>query len=208
MIRYWEKLPKDLSMVISVDPAYSDDEKADYKVASLVGIDSLHNRYLVSYIRTHRPTGEFIDGILNMYLQNKPIITGLGIPSAGVEKEFLRSFQQRAEARKLYPPIIELKNVFKTGTERVIRRKQDRIIAALQPLFESGKYYINREHEEAKDELLAIGASRWDDIVDTLAYAEQILTPTYVENPVKERGRYGELLPEERQPVNTFDYGY
>jgi hypothetical protein len=33
--------------------------------------------------------------------------------------------------------------------------------------------------KEAKEELLSIGSSRHDDIVDAMAYAEQILTPSY-----------------------------
>jgi hypothetical protein len=53
------------------------------------------------------------------------------------------------------------------------------VVAALQPLFEQGKYYIHGNHIEARDELLTIGSSRWDDLVDAMAYAEQILQPVY-----------------------------
>lgn len=206
-IRFWKELPDQYSCVISVDPAYSDDEKADYKVASLIAIDHHHNRYLVSYIRTHRPTGEFIDAILNLYLQNKDTLTGIGIPCQGTEREFYKSVVQKAEARHLYPPFIELKNTFRTGTDRTARKKTDRIIAALQPLFESGKYYIHETHGEARDELLTIGASRWDDLVDSFAYAEQILSPVYFEPETPKRGRYGELMEDELPAIQT-DYGY
>ena len=179
-IRFWKELPAQYSCVIAVDPAYSDDEKADFKVASLVAIDQASNRYLVSYIRSHMPLGEFEDAILNMWQSNKQTITGLGIPNSGTEKSFYASFLKRAEQRQMFPPVMELKNVHtnaQTGTS--IRNKRARIVAALQPLFEQGKYYIGAQHSEARDELLAIGASRWDDVVDTLAYAEQILQPIY-----------------------------
>lgn len=206
-IRYWTELPKNLSKVIAVDPAYSEDEKADYKVAVLVGIDHLHNRYLISYVRTHAPGGQFIDSILNLYLQNKDTITGVGIPNSGTEKEFFKSVMRKAEERRIYPPFVELKNAFKRGTDKVIRRKKDRIVAALQPLFESGKYYIHPNHEEAKDELLTIGASRNEDIIDSLCYAETIITPSYMEPDTPERGRYGELEVKERVLVPA-NYGY
>jgi len=206
-LRYWTELPDDLSRVIAVDPAYADDERADYKVAVLVGINGLHSRYLDSYIRTHNPSGQFIDSILNMWLQNKDTVTALGIPNSGTEKEFFNSFMRKAAERHLYPPVVELKNAFKRGTDKVIRKKKDRIVAALQPLFESGKYYIHANHEEAKDELLTLGASRWDDIVDCLTYAETIITPNYIEPEVNKRGRYGELLSDEQEP-KIFDYGY
>ena len=206
-IREWTELPQQYNCVIAVDPAYSQEERADYKVASLIGIDSNHNRYLISYLRTHSPSGEFIDGVLNMYLQNKDKVTAFGLPKGAGDSEFWNSMTRRAEERHIYPPFIELKNVFKDG-DRVKRKKSDRHIAALQPLFESGKYYIHKNHEEAKGELLGIGASRWDDIVDTMTYAEQIVTPNYIEPNLPVKGRYGHPLPEEEQPAFVGDYGY
>ena len=181
-IRYWKELPQQLSLVISVDPAYSDDEKADYKVASLVGIDQQMNRYLVHYIRIHDPIGVFQDSIINLWLSNRNTVTSIGIPNSGVEKSFFDSFLKKCEERKLYPPIVELKNSFvQAGTNISLRNKKARVISALQPLFEQGKYFINSNHIEARDELLTIGSSRWDDIVDCLSYCEQILVPAFTE---------------------------
>ena len=180
-IRYWEELPKQMGLVIAVDPAYSEDAKADWKVACLVGMDQNHNRYLVHYVRTHEPQGAFIDAILNLWLQHKNNITSIGIPNKGVEKSFFQSFLKRAEERHLFPPTAELGNVFTSQTGGKTRDKKSRVIAALQPLFEQGKYYIGANHIEARDELLTIGSSRWDDVVDAMAYAEQIITPRYYE---------------------------
>jgi hypothetical protein len=182
MIRYWKDFPQTYSSVIAIDPAYSDDERADFKVASHIAIDQSMNRYLASYLRTHAPIGEFQDGVINLWLQNKGTITAVGIPNSGVEKSFFDSFLRKCEERKLYPPIVELKNSFtQTGTTISIRGKKARVIAALQPLFEQGKYFISPNHIEARDELLTIGTSRWDDLVDTMAYAEQVLQPVYFE---------------------------
>lgn len=178
-IRYFDKLPDVHNMVIAVDPAYSEDERADYKVATLIAYDQTMNRYVDTYIRTHAPTGEFIDSILNLYLSHKDRVLYLGIPSGGTEKEFFNSFMRKASERHIYPPIFELKNVYVDATNHSYRNKTKRIIAALQPLFEAGKYYIRNEQHELKNELLQIGSSRWDDITDTLAYAESMITPTY-----------------------------
>lgn len=206
-LRYYTELPKNLNLVIAVDPAYSEEQKADFKVAALVGIDHLHNRYLVSYVRTHAPSGEFINSILNMYLMNKGQITAVGLPKGAGDTEFWNSITNEALRRHIYPPFAELKNAFKTGTDRTKRNKKDRIIAALQPLFENGKYFIHQNHEDARDELLSIGVSRHDDLTDALAYAEQLLVPNYMEPEVEERGRYGEKFPEETV-VPVFNYGY
>jgi len=179
-IRYWKDLPPQYSGVIAVDPAYSDDESADYKVASLIVMDNNYNRYLLHYIRTHIPIGEFQEAIINMWHSGKNFITSVGIPNAGTEKGFFDSFLKKCEQKKVYPPIAELKNVYTNAQTQVsARNKKARITAALQPLFEQGKYFIRAEHIEAREELLTIGASRWDDVVDTMAYAEQILTPSF-----------------------------
>lgn len=203
-IRYWHELPSQYSSVIAVDPAYSEENSADWKVASLVLIDQNQSRYLGRYIRTHVPTGEFIDAILNMYLENRNTITAIGIPNSGVESLFFSSVVKRAEERKIYAPFVELKNSFITAAGQKISNKKNRIIASLQPLFENGKYYIHPDHYEAREELLTIGSSKNDDLVDTLCYAEQIITP-YFGQEVQEVGRYGE---EEYITPKGYDYGY
>lgn len=179
-LRYWEEMPKQYSSVIAIDPAYSEEDKSDFKVAVLVACDQHMNRYLADYIRTHEPAGTFIDAVLNMWMRNRDTCVGLGCPNSGTEREFYRSLLNRANERKIYPPFIELKNTFVNNDTGVsTRNKKKRIIAALQPLFEQGKYYINVDHVEAKDELLTIGSSRWDDIVDAMTYAETIVQPYY-----------------------------
>lgn len=187
-IRYWEELPKQYSCVIAVDPAYSDDETSDYKVASVVAIDQVGNHYLVDYIRTHDPIGSFQDSIINLYLRYRDTLVSVGIPNSGTEKAFFDSFLRKCEERKVISiPIVELKNAFTSSATNVsVRNKKQRVVAALQPLFEQGKYYIHGNHIEAREELLTIGSSRWDDVVDSMAYAEQILQPIYYDTGMKE----------------------
>ncbi|HPS61317.1 MAG TPA: hypothetical protein PLE33_08685, partial [Candidatus Cloacimonas sp.] len=206
-IRYWKEFPQTYSSVLTVDPAYSDDEKADFKTCSHIAIDQQMNRYLASYIRTHAPIGEFQDAIINLWLQNKNTVTAVGIPNSGVEKSFFDSFLKKCDERKLYPPVVELKNAFtQTGTSISQRGKKARCTAALQPLFEQGKYFIHPDHIEAREELLTIGSSRWDDLVDTMAYAEQILVPNYF--PIEKVDEHTQEIRqhEEEERIN-FAYG-
>lgn len=175
-IRYWRVLPNDLSAVITIDPAYSEDAKSDFKVAALVGIDRASNRYLLSYIRTHAPTGEFMQAVFNMWHQYKHMVMAVGVPNSGPEKEFFRSFVAKSTEMNVYLPVVELKNAFVDTSSGVsVRNKKRRIIAALQRLFEMGKYYIGENHHEAREELLTIHNARWDDICDCCCYAEQLL---------------------------------
>ena len=210
-IRIWEDLPKNLSMVLTIDPAYSEESTADYKVAYLVGIDELKRRFCVSYIRTRAKQGEFIDAALNLYLTYKDNIMAVGVPR-GREREFYDKFLEKSTDRGLNLPITEVKNAFSSAATGVtIRNKVRRIIAALQPLFEQGKYWLHQSHESLKDELLHLtpnGTGKHDDLIDAATYAEQIFSttgymPTYIE---EQGGRYGELLPDEQE--DNFDDGY
>lgn len=198
-IKYWTEVPSQYSAVIVVDPAYTEDVTNDYKVCSLVGMDDRLNRYLLSYVRNHEPTGQFIDAIINMYLTNKQFVTALGLPHGAGDSEFFTSFMKRCEERKVYPPVVELRNSFKTAIGDNKRNKKARITAALQPLFEGGKYFIHANHMEAKDELLTLGNSRYDDLVDTMAYAEQLLQPVFFDNNFKQ---------EEPLDMNKIPVGY
>lgn len=200
-IRRWKELPAQLSCVITVDPAYSEEDKADWKVASLIGIDQQMNRYLIHYIRTHAPQGEFIDAVLALWQSNKNSVTALGIPAQGTESEIFRSFVNKANDKRIYPPFAELKNTFITAQGVAKRGKASRIIAALQPLFEQGKYYIGESHQEAFEELVSLNPNldqRWDDLIDTMAYAEQLIQPVFMSTENKF---------DEKIPVRSNNYG-
>jgi uncharacterized membrane protein len=205
-IRTWTSLPTQYNAVIAVDPAYSEDATADWKTASLVLCDSFGNRFLAHYIRNHDPIGEFQDAIINLWLSNRSQVTAIGIPNSGVEKAFFESFLRKCTDRKLYPPVVELKNSFtQSGTSISIRNKTARIIAALQPLFENGKYYIGECMWEAREELLSIGVSKNDDIIDTLAYAENLIHPYLGGNMINENG---ENVSVEMLSSQRGSYGY
>lgn len=194
-IRTWKDMPEQLSVVITVDPAYSEDEKADWKVASAIGSDMKGNRYLLAYVRSHAPSGEFIDAFLNLWLQYKGICTGLGLPKGGGDTEFWNSTLKKAEERRLSPPFVELKNAFVTAGGAIKRNKKARAIAALQPIFEAGKYFIHSDHVEAREELLQLNSSteqEHDDIIDTMAYAEQIITAAYFDTGAT-KDEYGKV---------------
>ena len=163
-IRYWDDLPKQYSMVMAIDPAYSEDEKADFKACSLVAVDPNGNRYLVDYIRCHDTSLDFITQIANLYNSHSKYITAVGLPKSGGDREFFSTFERYCDEHKIYMPIVELKNTFVTASGQKIRNKHGRIKAALQPLFENGRYYIHSNHLECRDELLTLGSSQHDDL--------------------------------------------
>jgi hypothetical protein len=205
-IRTWTQLPKQYNAVIAVDPAYSEDDTSDYKCACLILCDTFGNRFLAHYIRTHSKIGDFQDAVINMWLGHRSEVTAIGVPNSGVEKGFFDSFLRKCTERKFYPPVMELKNVFvQSGTSVSVRNKTARIIAALQPLFEQGKYFIGADMLEARDELMSIGVSKHDDLVDCMTYAENLIQPFYGQTMIDNQGNNVELVA---SSAGMGDYGY
>ena len=199
-VRPYKDLPDKYSMVMVFDPAYSDDEKADFKVCSLIAVDPKNNRYLHKYIRTHAEEKDYLNESINLFLQFKTFITQVGIPG-GREVDFFKKVIEFASSRGIALPYKEIKNVHSQGTVSV-RNKKDRITMALQGLFQQGKYYIREGLDEVVDELLHHPHGKRDDIIDTMAAAEQIITPVYFDTV---------YAGEEVKPVNinrnTTGYG-
>lgn len=179
-IRFWEELPQEYSVYIVLDPAYTENEKSDFKVAVVVAVDTKGNRYLVEYLRTHAPMGEYMDGCLNLYVKYKHRCIKFGVPK-GREVDFFNGIEEHARKRSLFPPFQEVKYIIRDAqTGSGIRNKHERIVRTLQSHFENGTYYIKREHKEAFDELLTFNnGSQHDDIVDGMSAAEQLIEPHY-----------------------------
>lgn len=208
-IRYWTELPNEYSVYISLDPAYTENEKSDWKVGAAIGVDNKGNRYLLEYIRTHNQLGEYIEGCLNLYVRYKNKCVKFGCP-AGRESDFYRSVEERARKRGLYPPICEIKYVIRDAqTGSSLRNKHNRITRTLQPHFENGTYYIHLTHTEARDELVTyMSGSLHDDIVDAMSGAEQLIEPHYSFQDVETQAQQAQQWEVETETSESGDTGY
>lgn len=208
-IRYWEELPKEYSVYIALDPAYTENEKSDYKVAVAIAIDKDGNRYLLEYLRTHAPLGEYMEGCLNLYVKYKTRCIKFGVPG-GREVDFYNSIEERARKRQVFAPFCEIKYVIRDAQSgSSIRNKHERIVRTLQPHFENGTYYVHRTHQEAIDEILTFrNGSLHDDIVDAMSAVEQLVEPHYsFEDIERQASRLGDWQID-IESVDVGDTGY
>lgn len=207
-IRNWTELPPEYSIYITLDPAYTENEHSDYKVAVVIAVDSKGNRYLVEYIQTHAPQGEYINGCLNLYAKYRNKCIKFGCP-AGRESDFYRAIEDKARERGLFPPLCEIKYIIRDAqTGSSIRNKHQRIIRTLQHHFENGAYYIHSTHTEARDELLTfMSGSQHDDIVDAMSAAEQLIEPHYSYTDIEHQANQAQTW-EVEVTVETGDTGY
>ena len=207
MIRRWnsvEDLPEVLSCVITLDPAYSEGKDSDWKVACLIGVDSKNTRWLLDVVRTKEPQGAYQQMVINLWHSNRGRVTSVGIPNKGVEKGFYNSFIDECGRRGFGVPVTPVDNSY-ISNGVVIKTKKKRIIAALQPHFEQGRYVIGAHMGFVSDELLSIGKSKHDDVTDCMAYAEQLLQPDFDDSDIKEVDRYGHEV--ETEDADFEDWG-
>lgn len=181
-IKYFENLPPHASVMV-FDPAYTEGVTSDYKVCTVICKDSLNNRYVADYIRTRNPMSDYLNQSINLYKKYEPL--RVGVPT-GTEKSFFNTVVERFTSSGLYPEFCEIKNVATTASGQSVRKKSARIVAALQGLFQSGKYYLRKYQKELIDELLTFPAGKHDDIIDTLAAGEQILGDVFVKEWAEE----------------------
>lgn len=209
-IHYWEQLPEQHSIYIVLDPAYTENERSDYKVAVAIAVDSRNNRYLVEYIRTHAPMGEYINGCLNLYAKYRNRVVKFGCPS-GRESDFYRAIEERARQRGMYPPLCEIRYVIRDAqTGGSVRNKHQRIVRTLQHHFENGAYYLHNSHTEAKSELLTfMNGAQHDDIVDAMSGAEQLIEPHYSFEDIEAQAQQTQQweIEEANEEVGTTGYG-
>ena len=193
-IKYYDILPLSSSVMV-FDPAYTEGALSDYKVCSVIAKDGVGNRYLIDYIRTHNPMADYLNQALNLYKRYKP--TRIGIPT-GAEKSFYNSVVDRFYQSGIYPEFCEIKNTALTASGQSVRKKEARIVASLQGLFQAGRYYIKKEHHDVKDELLTFPCGKHDDLIDTLAGAEQILDGVTIQEWKEENYRDEDLVTADR----------
>jgi len=170
-LKYYDELPLSSSVMV-FDPAYTEGTLSDYKVCAIIAKDGVGNRYLVDYVRTHNPMNDYLNQAINLYKRYKPM--RVGVPT-GSEKAFYNSVVDRFYTSGMYPEFCEIKNTAVSSSGQNVRKKEARIVASLQGLFQAGRYYIKKEHNDLKDELLTFPSGKHDDLLDCLAGAEQII---------------------------------
>lgn len=162
-----EKPPVITERYITVDPAISQKETADYSVILVTGVDANKNRYYESMDRGHYTPYELIDKIFAIAAVT-PRLRVVGIETVAFQKMLIYTMKDEMRRRGVFIPLKELK-----ADKDKIRRAR-----MIQPAWENNAVYISMMHcRQLVTELLEFPMSAHDDCVDTAAYVEQLLRP-------------------------------
>lgn len=189
--KYYERLPDKIAYFMTIDPAISESDRADYSVVMVCALDDKNNLYVVHYIRQRMTKLNLINAIFNTYNQYRP--QRVGVESVAFQKMLYNDLQDKSRQTGKHIPFEELRP--DTSKSKEMR------IMALQPRFENGSIYLRRDMAELEEELIQFPQSKHDDVLDALAYQLNIIQPYYYEEAKR-------IKDAEERPQNLGATGY
>ena len=159
------KIPE-MNIYMTVDLAISQKNTADYTSIMVVGVNKDNHWFILdcSYGR-YDPT-KTIDEIFRMVGKWSP-------QRVGVEKVAYQAAMHHFLEKEM-----PRRNMFFNITQLQAQRKKEERISSLQPRFSAGAVWVPEGHhdwwDELKGEMIAFPHGIHDDLLDSLAYIEQI----------------------------------
>lgn len=168
---------KELTKVLTIDPAISQEKDADFTGMVGCGIDSFRNLFVLDIVREHLTPKQLIDKIF--MLQEMWHFTHIGIETVAYQKALAYSLREEMQKRGRYLPITEFKSH---------EQSKDQRIKGLQPLYANHQIFHRKDLPKnvyLEAELSAFPRSRHDDVLDALSMQLTFLYP-----PRKKTNRY------------------
>lgn len=150
-----------LAVFITIDPAMTKSESADYTGVVVNGVDQTGKWRLLRAYRKRLDPAELIDEIFFLYGLYGSRFRRMGIEKTAYTVGLRQTIQNEMIRRKKFFDIVEV--------EHKQRNKETRI-RALVPRFESGRVVMSEYCQDLVEEILAFPRAEHDDTIDALAY--------------------------------------
>tara|TARA_R100000458_G_scaffold15731_2_gene13436 strand:+ start:1718 stop:3346 length:1629 start_codon:yes stop_codon:yes gene_type:complete len=164
------KIPVNIFM--GVDPASSENVKANYTVVMIIGVDQDNNIYVIDYFRGQVAPMDGAQKILELADLYKPKMVNIEETGHVMLADYLHKVSKKT-GRFLH-----------INTKKAIQKKFYRI-KQMQPMFASKSVFLKEEHSELEQELLGFKehGTTTKDTLDALRWAmDDIYAPKYEKN--------------------------
>lgn len=169
---HWTQRPARLFVSMTLDPAISEKQAADYFAINVSGMDENYNIYVLDTLKGHWKVSEQVENIFKMYQKWHPSVVGLEV--IAYQKALKGWLEEKMREKGVHFPITELKR--NTNESKEFR------IKALEPFFREGKVFLASWMSSLKEELLTFPRGKHDDEIDALASQLELLVPGDSEN--------------------------
>lgn len=170
--KYYEKRPERLYVSMTLDPAISEKQSADYFAINVSGMDDKYNIYVLDTLRGHWSVAAAIDNIFIMYEKWKPSVVGM--ETISFQKAIKSWLENSMRERGTHFPVTELKR--STNESKEFR------IKALEPFYREGKIFHAAWMKNLEMELQTFPKGKNDDEIDALASQLELLIPGDMES--------------------------
>jgi predicted phage terminase large subunit-like protein len=165
--KYYDRRPERLYISMTLDPAISEKQAADYFAINVCGMDENYNIYVLDTLKGHWKVSEQVDNIFSMYEKWKPSAVGLEV--IAYQKALKGWLEEKMRQRGVHFPITELKR--NTNESKEFR------IKAMEPFYREGKVFHASWMKGLEEELLTFPKGKHDDEIDALASQLDLLVP-------------------------------
>ncbi len=172
-IKYYTQLPTNKNTFAFIDPAIGQEEGHDYTGITVIDVDVEGRWYVRVAKRVKLTPTQIINTCFEINHNYKPTV--IGIEEVAFQKVLLYMISEEMRKRRIQIPI---KGVHPGTDQRKIMR-----INALSPRFEWGNILLTQGLFDLELELSTFPRGSHDDILDSLAYQEYIVS---YPQPVKE----------------------
>ena len=175
----WDVRGKTLAKFVLIDPAMVVSKEADYTAFVVIGVDEWNQIFILDIVRRKLEPSELIDMIF--FLREKWMPNDVAIETAAFQKILAYSLREDSRYKRRPFHVTELKTNDRNKEQR---------IRGLQPLYQNAKIFHNKllpNNVYLEDELIRFPKSQHDDIIDALAYLQDVIYPA--KQPAEERGR-------------------
>lgn len=165
--KYYDRRPERLFVSMTIDPAISEKQSADYFAINVAGMDENYRIYVLDTLKGHWKVAESIDNIFSMFQKWNPSVVGL--ETVAYQKALKSWLEEKMRERGVFFPITELRR--NTNESKEFR------IKALEPFYRDGLVFHAPWMKSLETELLQFPKGKNDDEIDALASQLDLLVP-------------------------------
>lgn len=183
--QYYDSLPQNLRVTVTIDPAVSVKKQSDRSAIVTCGTDEFGNIYILDVVNELLEPKDLYARVMTIYKLYAPFKVGVEVVAA--QKLFKPYMEEAAQRGGIHLRLEEIK------TERSMS-KEERIFLNLSPYFSNGKIWLKRGQFDLINQLRSFPNGVHDDIIDALAYQIGIILKAF-----KEVVKTPEQLAKERE---------
>lgn len=207
-LKYYHFLPQEKHTFITIDPAISLNEGADFTAFCVVHVDPDNNWYVQHANRAKITATQTVELIFELFDKYKPMI--IGVEAIAYQQALIHFLTQEMRRRNVTLPLKEIKSSrldLEGGKKKAPSKFMK--IRSLVPRFEWGQIFLNQGLSDFEIEYSSFPRGRHDDILDALSMIGEIaFAPKSVRrfnrepepnDPGYERWYIGQLAKRNRQ---------